>query len=94
MLKDYALTVHGGAKSAPDMQPYHTSIINALTAGQERLARGSAALDVVEHCVMLLEDNDLFNAGKGSALTEAGTVEMDAAIMEGQDLTKGNIRKS
>jgi beta-aspartyl-peptidase (threonine type) len=63
----------------------------ALRAGWEVLARGGAALDAVEAAVRALEDHPRFNAGRGAVLTSAGTVELDASIMEGDRLRCGAV---
>ena len=63
----------------------------ALAAGRDVLAGGGSALDAVTHAVMALEDDPLFNAGRGSVFTAAGTQEMDAAIMEGRDHRAGAV---
>ena len=55
------------------------------------MVKGASALDVVEATVRILEDNPLFNAGKGSALNSEGRVEMDAAIMDGNTLAAGAV---
>ena len=70
---------------------FKASVTAILEQGRQRLEAGAAALDVVEYCVNLLEDNPLYNAGKGSVLNENGQVEMDAALMEGKDLKAGAI---
>ena len=64
---------------------------NALTQGYSVLGKGGSALDAVEIAVRLLEDSPLFNAGKGSVFTAEGTHEMDAAIMNGENLKAGAV---
>lgn len=97
MNNSYSLIIHGGAGALEDLKyeagesEFKTSIIEILEAGRQRLKKGDAALDVVEFCVNLLEDNPLYNAGKGSVLNENGQVEMDAALMNGLDLKAGAI---
>lgn len=93
----YSLMVHGGAGvlAAAD-EPIHArryldGLQTALEAGREILARGGSALDTVEHCVALLEDDPLFNAGRGSVLHEEGGVEMDAGLMDGRSLAAGAV---
>lgn len=86
------IIVHGGAgfwKS--DIRKALTGVRNAAIAGSTILAGGGSALDSVEAAVSVLEDDPLFNAGKGSSLTFNGKVEMDAAIMEGTDLSAGAV---
>jgi beta-aspartyl-peptidase (threonine type) len=97
MSKSYSLMVHGGAGALEDLKyeasetEFRQSITTILEQGRQRLARGECALDVVEHCVMLLEDDRLYNAGRGSVLTAEGKVEMDAALMDGRDLRAGAV---
>ncbi len=94
----YALAVHGGAaargqageRHAP-RQDYHTGLAAALELGQRILEQHGCALDAVEAAVALLEDNPLFNAGRGAVLTFAGTVELDASIMDGSTLRAGAV---
>jgi beta-aspartyl-peptidase (threonine type) len=92
----YSLIVHGGAGllssiSAEQQQNFLIGIKDALNAGEQLLKDGKTALDVVEHCVMLMEDNPVFNAGKGSVLDENGKVDMDAGIMDGSNLAAGAV---
>lgn len=92
----YTLMIHGGAGllknvSEEQRQAYHASLATILTTGKEMLEKGARAFDAVEHCVMLLEEDPLFNAGRGSVLNEEGSVEMDAAIMDGSTLKAGAI---
>jgi L-asparaginase / beta-aspartyl-peptidase len=87
-----ALAVHGGAGPRPprDEDPYREALAEALRAGWSALAVGGA-LAAAQAAVELLEDAPLFNAGRGSVLTAAGTVEMDAAIASGADLRVGAV---
>ncbi len=88
-----ALIVHGGAGADPADAPgeLDRGIADALDAGWRVLADGGRALDAVEAAVRSLEDHPRFNAGRGSVLTTAGTVEMDASIMEGDTLRTGAV---
>jgi beta-aspartyl-peptidase (threonine type) len=87
-----ALIAHGGAGADPGDRPvYREALGQALRAGWARLLAGGSALDGVEACVAALEAHPRFNAGHGSALTEAGTVECDASIMEGERLGAGAV---
>src|SRR5262245_13271976 len=87
-----ALIAHGGAGADPgDRAGYRRSLATALGAGWARLAAGGSALDAVEACVAAMEADPRFNAGYGSVLTEAGTVECDASIMEGERLQAGAV---
>jgi len=70
---------------------YRASIERILTLGKKRLEDGASAVDTVEYCVMLLEDDPIYNSGKGSVLNSKGNVEMDAAIMDGKDLSAGSV---
>ena len=63
----------------------------ALAAGRNVLAAGGSALDAVTRAVVALEDDPLFNAGRGSVFTAAGTQEMDASIMDGRDHRAGAV---
>src|SRR3954468_13105821 len=82
------LLVHGGAGTprdgkVDDESATHDALRDALLAGYELLAGGAAAIDAAQAAVQSLEDCPLFNAGRGSVLTAAGHVEMDAAVMDG-----------
>ncbi len=93
----YSLMIHGGAGALEDMKfeaspdEFQASLNEILEQGRTDLEQGKSALDVVEHCVILLENNPLFNAGRGSVLNANGQVEMDAALMEGQTLRAGGV---
>lgn len=88
-----ALIVHGGAGADPTEAPeeLREGVAGAVDAGWQVLGRGGRALDAVEAAVRVLEDHPRFNAGRGSVLTTAGTVEMDASIMEGDTLGNGAV---
>jgi beta-aspartyl-peptidase (threonine type) len=94
----FTLAVHGGAgtilrsKMTPAREAaYHAGLRHALAAGSAVLADGGAAIDGVTAAVMALEDEPLFNAGRGAVYTSAGKQEMDAAIMDGRDRSAGAI---
>lgn len=94
----YALAIHGGAGALPRTQltggreqAYRQGLALALAAGQGVLERDGCALDAVEAAVTVLEDDVLFNAGRGAVLTLDGTVELDAAIMDGEQLRAGAV---
>lgn len=70
---------------------YDALLLEVLAAGRMLLERGEGALATVRHCVTLFEDDPLVNAGHGSVLNEQGDVELDAAIMDGRDLSAGAI---
>ena len=88
-----ALIIHGGAGSAPPelCAAQRAGCATALAAGWKVLWAGGGALDAVCAAVAVLEDDAAFNAGLGSCLTAAGTVEMDAAVMEGSALRAGAV---
>src|SRR5246127_649926 len=95
---DFALAVHGGAgtirrdeKTLSRTASYHQGLRRALMAGHDVLAAGGNALDAVTRAVAALEDEPLFNAGKGSVFTAAGTQEMDASVMDGRDHRAGAV---
>jgi len=93
----YTIVIHGGAGSMnPDMdesskQAYLNSLTNALKIGKKILGDGGGSLDAVEQVVRFLEDDSLFNAGRGAVFTSAGTNELDASIMDGRDLSSGAV---
>ena len=74
-----------------DEQPYHDGLRAAGTVGWDVLAAGGTALDAVQAAAMALEDDPLFNAGRGSVLNEHGEVEHDAAIMCGRTGAVGGV---
>src|SRR4028118_1527898 len=91
-----AIAVHGGAGPDSDYinknkEGYKKGLEEALRTGYKILEEGGSALDAVEAAVNCLEDNPLFNAGRGSALNENAEVEMDASIMNGKDLRCGAV---
>lgn len=93
----WAVAIHGGAGTIdPGEDPvlearYRASLAAALDDATARLERGEAALEVVEAVVRRLEDDELFNAGRGAALTADGRAELDAAIMDGASLRAGAV---
>ena len=88
-----ALIVQGGAGADPadGREELREGIAQAVAAGWRPLSEGGTALDAVESAVRALEDHPRFNAGRGSVLTRAGTVEMDASVMEGDGLLNGAV---
>jgi len=97
-MNKYAIAIHGGAgtilkSSMTDEkeQAYKTALEEAIHAGEVILKNGGAALDAVESAIISLENNPLFNAGKGAVFTNTGKNEMDASIMNGLDLRAGAV---
>ncbi|HRK54242.1 MAG TPA: isoaspartyl peptidase/L-asparaginase [Cyclobacteriaceae bacterium] len=97
-MKKIAIAIHGGAGTllkknmTPAMeQSYAAALEEALTAGRLVLQNDGDAISAVEEAVKHLEDSPLFNAGKGSVFTSAGTHEMDASIMDGKTLNAGAL---
>jgi beta-aspartyl-peptidase (threonine type) len=88
-----ALIVHGGAGQIQDeqLQERLNGCREAALAGWRILQAGGAALDAVQAAVEALEDNPLFNAGRGSVLNAEGEVQMDASLMDGATLRAGAV---
>jgi len=96
--QEWAIVIHGGAGGmtkenlTPDLdKEYRASLQVALTAGKKILSEGGSALDAVEQTIRTMEDNPLFNAGKGAVFTHEGRNELDAAIMDGSNLGAGAV---
>jgi beta-aspartyl-peptidase (threonine type) len=70
---------------------HETGIANALAAGYALLERGATAVDAVEAAVAVMEDDEIFDAGRGSFLTQDGRVQMDALLMDGSNLRTGGV---
>jgi beta-aspartyl-peptidase (threonine type) len=94
----FTLLIHGGAGMIereavpPDLEREYRSALEAtLRAGAEVLRAGGSSLDAVEVAVTLLEDNPLFNAGRGAVFTSAGTHELEASIVDGATLRSGGV---
>lgn len=87
------LLVHGGAWAIPDdMAEAHVSgVRRALTAGWNVLEGGGAAVDAVEASIVVMEDDETFDAGRGSFLTSDGRVQLDALMMDGATLRAGGV---
>ena len=97
-MSETVLAVHGGAGRLKDSQTreparsgYEAGLAAALRAGQAVLQDGGAALDAVCAAVAALEDDGLFNAGRGAVLCADGTVELSASVMVGSDLSVGAV---
>lgn len=98
MSSSFAIVIHGGAedKTRENIGPeqeigYQQGLATALEAGWTVLNNGGTAVEAVEAAVRSLEDNPLFNAGRGGALTIDGKHEFDAAIMDGNTLQAGAV---
>lgn len=94
----FVLVIHGGAgtilksqMTAEKEKAYTDALNEALEKGSVILSKGGSALDAVEASVKVLEDNPLFNAGKGAVFTNEGKNELDAAIMNGKTLEAGSV---
>ncbi|HEY6376252.1 MAG TPA: isoaspartyl peptidase/L-asparaginase [Edaphobacter sp.] len=87
------LLIHGGAWAMPDeaVAAHETGIANALAAGYGLLEKGASAVDAVEAAVAVMEDDETFDAGRGSFLTQDGRVQMDALLMNGANLRTGGV---
>jgi len=87
------LLIHGGAWAMPDaeIEAHQRGIANALDAGHAILTRGGSAVEAVEAAVVVMEDDETFDAGRGSFLTRDGRVQLDALLMSGADLKIGGV---
>ena len=97
-MSKFTLVIHGGAGTirkkhmTPDLETvYLKSLQDALDAGYIVLEQNGNAVNAVKAALVVLEDNILFNAGRGSVFTKKGLQEMDAAIMDGSTLEAGAI---
>ena len=97
-INNYAIVIHGGAgtvirENTPKVlqEKYENKLREALEVGYSILENGGNSVDAVEKTIKILEDSELFNAGKGSVLTNEETVEMDASIMTGNDQNAGAV---
>lgn len=88
-----AIAVHGGAFDIPaaDRERCREGCLAAARAGWRALEDGGTALDAVEAAVRDLEGSGIFGAGRGSALSEAGHIELDAGMMDGERLRVGSV---
>ena len=89
----WRLMLHGGARAIPDADARGNleGARRALAAAEPILARGGGAIDAVEAAVRQLEDDPIFNAGRGSVRNREGEIELDAAIMDGSTLALGAV---
>ncbi|WP_298743662.1 isoaspartyl peptidase/L-asparaginase family protein [uncultured Brevundimonas sp.] len=94
----WSFAIHGGAgvierdSLTPEQDAaYRAALHRALEAGSTVLASGGSALDAIQAAIQIMEDDPLFNAGRGAVFTAAGRNELDAAVMDGSDLTAGAV---
>lgn len=93
----YTIVIHGGAgyfakeSSVELKQQYINSLTEAVNIGKNILSSGGTSLDAVEKTINYLENNILFNSGKGAVFTSEGKHELDASIMQGKDLSCGAV---
>lgn len=94
----WAVVLHGGAgviergKLNPALEAaYRQGLEAALAAATAKLSAGASSLDAIEAAIQVLEDDPLFNAGRGAVFTAAGRNELDAAIMDGSNLKAGAV---
>jgi beta-aspartyl-peptidase (threonine type) len=92
-LSDPVLVVHGGAWAMPDemVEAHLNGVRNAIAAGWQVLSRGGSALDAIEEAIVIMEDDETFDAGRGSFLNADGKVQLDALIMDGATLRAGGV---
>lgn len=97
-MNQYTIAIHGGAGTilkadlTPELeQAYTQALQQALDTGYKILTEGGTSVNAVNAAVVVLEDNILFNAGKGAVFTKEGIQEMDAAIMDGANLLAGAV---
>lgn len=97
-MPNFSIAIHGGAGTIlkSDMTPelekaYIKGLEDALQAGYAVLEQDGSAINAVKAAIVVLEDNLLFNAGRGSVFTKKGVQEMDAAIMDGENLEAGSV---
>lgn len=94
----FGIAIHGGAGTLPRAEmsgdaecKYRNGLNEAIDAGYTVLQNGGSSMDAVTGAVVLLEDNPLFNAGRGSVFTLDGRNELDASIMDGRTLQAGAV---
>jgi L-asparaginase / beta-aspartyl-peptidase len=97
-MNKYAIAIHGGAGTilkstmTPEKEKaYLDALKDAIESGETILKNGGSSIDAIEKAIRSLEDNPLFNAGKGAVFSNSGKNEMDASIMNGEDLSAGAV---
>lgn len=95
---NYALAIHGGAgvilreRLSEEMEAeYRAKLQESVAAGEAVLKAGGTAIDATIAAVLVMEDSELFNAGKGAVFTHEGRNEMDAAVMDGKTMDAGAV---
>ena len=96
MAAETAIVIHGGAgtiikeKMSPDIEAKYRSVLKqSIEAGYAVLKSGGSSTDAVISSIKVMEDSPLFNAGHGAVFNHQGQVELDASIMNGDDLNAG-----
>src|SRR5207248_7690248 len=97
-MSKFTIVIHGGAGTilrehmTPELEAAYMEGLKAgVDAGYGVLHEGGAAINAVKAAIVVMEDNILFNAGRGSVFTKKGVQEMDAAIMNGATLEAGAV---
>ena len=92
-MSDPVILVHGGAWAIPDnlVEAHVNGVREAIASGWRVLETGGAALDAVEEAVVVMEDDETFDAGRGSFLNREGKVQLDGLIMDGATLRAGGV---
>ncbi|MDO8999460.1 MAG: isoaspartyl peptidase/L-asparaginase [Bacteroidota bacterium] len=97
-MRKFAIAIHGGAgtilrssMTAEKELSYKKALEDAIVSGETILIKGGRSIDAIEAAIRTLEDNPLFNAGKGAVFTNEGKHEMDASVMNGKDLMAGAV---
>ncbi|KAA3436885.1 isoaspartyl peptidase/L-asparaginase family protein [Rufibacter hautae] len=98
MKKNFVIAIHGGAENQSREElgeakeaAYRHGLDNALMAGWHILEMGGSAIDAVEAAVKSMENNQLFNAGRGGSLAKDESIEFDASIMDGKNMQAGAV---
>ena len=96
-MNKFAIAVHGGCgsqdknMSAAEKQDLHSLMAKVVNAGKVILEWGGTAVDAVEAAVMVMEDDPIFNAGRGGTYNSIGEIELDASIMDGKNFGCGAV---